>query len=140
MSKYLKLLTPEDIEEILKAADIELFYLRKDREGKIIAPFDKGKDFILCRATTKKNPHLALIIQYLTPLIGQATYASRDILVNISDFHANVFTITATDDEFDDEAVKMTLKLKDILSKKSSTYAEDFQKYWESDEDEDENE
>lgn len=135
--KYFKLLTQEDIEEVLSAAEIKLTPTFKNHRGETVNSYDTGREFVLCRGEMPRNKELDKIIEVLSPLIGQPTYAPHKVLVFISDFQAWVAEIHYG--EYSDEAIKMTNKLKEILSKKSEKYLDDFKNYWESEE-ENENE
>ena len=139
---YIKLLTVEDITEILKAGNFNLLKDKKDYTGKKIPSFQKSSNVMICRAeSNKKDGSLEKILEVLSPILRNPQYSgaynTKEILVFIYNFSCQVAAIA---DEFAQENVDMTLKLKEILSQKDKNYAEDYKQYWTSVEiDEDEN-
>lgn len=136
MKRYLKMLTKEDITKILKAADIDLMPDKINLKGEIINTITKFDDFILCKAQINKNKELNMVVDALSSLVGDLAYNPKDILVSIYEYEVNVFGMGEL---YDEEAVKMTLKLKEILSAKSKAYANNFKEYWEKQEEDEEN-
>ena len=135
MKRYLKMLTKEDIAKILKAANIDLMPDRITLKGEIVNSITRFDDFILCKAQINKNKTLDLMVNSLSSLVGDLAYNLKDILVSIYEYEVSAYGMGEL---YDDEAVKMTLKLREILSTKSKAYAKHFKEYWEKQDEEDE--
>ena len=132
--KYVKLLNKEDVVKILEAGNIALLPDSQNFNGETIPSIQKSKNIMLCRAkTNKENTNLELIMKYMSTFMRNpqynSPYSSKEILVFIDSFTCQ---IADYGDEYIEENTNMTLKLKEILSQKDKNYLKDFEEYWNS--------
>lgn len=134
--KYIKLLTKEDVMEILKAGNISLLPDSKTYSGEKIPSIQITGSVMLCRTkVTKRDLAYNMVMDVLSffdknPMHSSA-YNPKEMIVFIYNYSCQVATFG---DEYTEENTNMTLKLKEILSQKDKNYLQDFEGYWNRDE------
>ena len=128
--RYIKLLTKEDIFEILKAGDVKLLPDHITYSGEKVPSIQRSKNIIVCRVKlNRKNKDLDYLIEKFTSIIHAPKYYDPDdTIIFIYNFACQ---IASFGDDYTEENIAMTLKLKEILSQKDKDYEKDFREYWE---------